>query len=527
MDLSDLSDLPPFHDRIGTNYAPLAVEVAQIRQLLISPRSEIERIDHEIAQLEARRLRLSAYVSAHETLLAPIRQLPLDIIREIFIACMPKDQNAVMSAQEAPLLLGRICSSWRAIALSTPRLWSSIHIAEPHDTIPQHVREGCLQLVKTWLARSGGLPLSISFHRFTSSGPSPFFDTIESFAPRWKHISLSGQTRIQLTRADVPMLQSIEILDYAGGDDPPETHDFFCGVGVRKISIGTHLDPIRLALPLSQLTSLSLNRPLDPYSVLPRTWNLSSSTALNILAQCHSLRDCAISLSSGADETVDVPSSVELPLLASLRVSVRVRGESGFWQNDPLDRLLLPKLSSFALTGYCRGFVGVPFPTLLSTATKLKNVEIETMLFSKETLGTFMGILPPRVQRLVVRQNIIGPSAPILVDRDFLRLLTQPSEAVDGPGTRFIFPALDTIELVYAAAFSDQELLHFIRARMEIHRLHRIRVKFDRYVEDDILPELQSFIDEFGLDVSIEYRLSRDTYNPRDGLPNRFRAGYM
>ncbi|KAJ7845416.1 hypothetical protein B0H14DRAFT_2203316, partial [Mycena olivaceomarginata] len=152
-----------FHDKIGTNYAPLPFEIAQIRQLLAPPSREIERIDHEIALLQARRLQLSAYVADHEALISPIRQLPVDIIREIFIACIPTDQNPVMSVKMAPLLLSRICSGWRTIALSTPRLWSSIHVPEPHAKLPQYVRDGCLQLMKTWLTRSGGLPLSISF----------------------------------------------------------------------------------------------------------------------------------------------------------------------------------------------------------------------------------------------------------------------------------------------------------------------------------------------------------------------------
>jgi hypothetical protein len=78
-----------FHDKIGTNYAPLPFEIAQIRQLLAPPSREIERIDHEIALLQARR-QLSAYVADHEALIFPIRQLPVDIIREIFIACIPK-----------------------------------------------------------------------------------------------------------------------------------------------------------------------------------------------------------------------------------------------------------------------------------------------------------------------------------------------------------------------------------------------------------------------------------------------------
>ncbi|KAJ7737406.1 hypothetical protein DFH07DRAFT_753030, partial [Mycena maculata] len=97
--------------------------------------------------------------------------LPLDIIQEmIFMACIPMHRNCVMSAKEAPVLLGRICShSWRAISLSTPRLWSRLHIVEPtliHEGMVSAAQEKLahrLETTKTWLERSGQCPLSISF----------------------------------------------------------------------------------------------------------------------------------------------------------------------------------------------------------------------------------------------------------------------------------------------------------------------------------------------------------------------------
>ncbi|KAF8210556.1 hypothetical protein K438DRAFT_1570262, partial [Mycena galopus ATCC 62051] len=57
-----------------------------------------------------------------KALISSIRRLPLQVIQEIFIACLPTHRNCVMSASEAPIQLGRICSSWRALAFSTPQL---------------------------------------------------------------------------------------------------------------------------------------------------------------------------------------------------------------------------------------------------------------------------------------------------------------------------------------------------------------------------------------------------------------------
>ncbi|KAJ7134865.1 hypothetical protein C8R44DRAFT_563163, partial [Mycena epipterygia] len=120
----------PFAPKLGTNYCPKDEEIAEIKALLIEPVLRLKRLDDEITEMQkaldklaAERDALAAYVDGHKALISPIRQLPLDVIHEIFMACIPTHRNCVMSASEAPVLLGRICSAWRNISLSTPHLW--------------------------------------------------------------------------------------------------------------------------------------------------------------------------------------------------------------------------------------------------------------------------------------------------------------------------------------------------------------------------------------------------------------------
>ncbi|KAJ7030116.1 hypothetical protein C8F04DRAFT_918377, partial [Mycena alexandri] len=98
----------------------------------------LKRLDDKIADLQKTTDSLTdehasvrSFVDAHDALLSPLRRLRLDVIQEMIVACLPTHRNCVMSAVEAPLLLGRICSAWRAISLSTPRLWARLHIVEP------------------------------------------------------------------------------------------------------------------------------------------------------------------------------------------------------------------------------------------------------------------------------------------------------------------------------------------------------------------------------------------------------------
>ncbi|KAJ7605163.1 hypothetical protein FB45DRAFT_1069546 [Roridomyces roridus] len=60
------------------------------------------------------------------------------------------------------MLLCHVARHWRNLALSTPRLWTFLHIfnSPPMNdgTMVQHINDA----VDAWLSRSGSLPLSIS-----------------------------------------------------------------------------------------------------------------------------------------------------------------------------------------------------------------------------------------------------------------------------------------------------------------------------------------------------------------------------
>ncbi|KAJ7634616.1 hypothetical protein FB45DRAFT_470590 [Roridomyces roridus] len=137
----------PFTSKLGTNYCPTAEDAVEIQAFLAQPLRQMECLDRKIAELQhalnkllEEREGLGSIVQSHEALLSPIRRMPADMMQEIFLACLPTHRNCVMDAREAPLLLGRICSAWRALSLATPRLWASLHIVDRGEP-PQ--RTGC------------------------------------------------------------------------------------------------------------------------------------------------------------------------------------------------------------------------------------------------------------------------------------------------------------------------------------------------------------------------------------------------
>ncbi|KAF9525283.1 hypothetical protein CPB83DRAFT_772315, partial [Crepidotus variabilis] len=173
---------------VPTNEAPSEELMTRVRGLLAKPLQEIDQVDKEIQRLENnlnairdKRIKTQQLVHSYQAVLSPARRLPHDILREIFLHCLPANRNPIMSASEAPMVLTRVCSSWRAVALSSPRIWARLHIPFPGNAFdtsspfgssdrklatenPKYVetmKRRC-EVVEQWLLRSGDCPLSIS-----------------------------------------------------------------------------------------------------------------------------------------------------------------------------------------------------------------------------------------------------------------------------------------------------------------------------------------------------------------------------
>ncbi|KAJ7904282.1 hypothetical protein B0H14DRAFT_595633 [Mycena olivaceomarginata] len=180
--------------------------------------TEISRLLAALDQLMGQRERLCDEIAAHKALVSPARRMPRDIMQEIFIACLPTDRNPVMASAEAPILLGHICDAWRHISLSTPRLWSSLHIVIPANA--ERAKQ-LSELVKIWFGCSGGLPLSITVvlsHTFNESmSATDIFATLKTFSRRWENmqfpLALATESLLellsQIPMEDLPMLKNI------------------------------------------------------------------------------------------------------------------------------------------------------------------------------------------------------------------------------------------------------------------------------------------------------------------------------
>ncbi|KAJ7437755.1 hypothetical protein FB451DRAFT_1570569 [Mycena latifolia] len=486
----------PFTSKLGTNYCPRDEEITQIKTLLADPILRLKHLSKEILQkaldkLSEERVRLSAYVDAHRALISPVRRLQHDIVREIFIASLPSHRNCVMSAVEAPVLLGRICSSWRSIYLSTPRLWSSIHIVDPHfphfpsqRPIFEEKLAQRLNTTKMWLARSGQRALSISLHAASSDSVDQFIRILLPFASRWQHItfatlSLSLATMSRLTEADVPMLKSVSIIEvrdpfHANHTVPWDSFRFLHCPAISSFRFhGRSFTSPELPLRWDGLTDLSIS--------LFENLSITAELSLKIFSQCPQLRSCQLAVDrsfnilSGAGESV-----VELSFLHTLELQ---GGNSLLTVVFQLfSHSSFPQLRNFKLRGDISLGPKIPWPV---AAPRLEKLDLKiNQLFSRTYLADFLCGLPSTLRHLEFSQlheNMRVSEFSTLDDEVFESLIRAPDFAAPGPCS-----GLRVLKIMYPCSVSDDALLRFIQSQT----LEHVVIDFTRDMQH-IQPELQ------------------------------------
>ncbi|KAJ7912378.1 hypothetical protein B0H13DRAFT_1713155 [Mycena leptocephala] len=205
----------------------------------------------------------------------PALELPYELTSQIFASCLPVRRRVQPHRNRAPLHLAQICSQWRAVALATPHLWSSIYLefseSRAYDGIPvllgeldaDSVEDHTGALLDLWFTRAAGYPLSISLicSKHTSL-PQTLMEVMSAHFTHWGRLELAIPMAAFLEFNEVtgpfPLLQSlsIQITDRS----KPFSH-----IRVRTMHKSPNLKALKLLDQFSALTS-----PND-LAALPRT----------------------------------------------------------------------------------------------------------------------------------------------------------------------------------------------------------------------------------------------------------------
>ncbi|KAJ7592527.1 hypothetical protein C8J56DRAFT_928889, partial [Mycena floridula] len=352
-------DIP---ELLASSALPTEAERAYLNQLLSTSNNEISRLTVAIDKLVLEREALQQNVASFQAILAPIRRLPEDMLREIFVHCLPPKRAADTMTTEAPLLLGLICRSWRVISLTTPALWASIRVQFFQNLKPLQVQRLSKE-AQAWIARSGTCPLTVELLSSHHIEPPvvEFVESLTRLATRWRQIRIEGPAQAltslkTLSKNDVPRLEEFSHSEMTrrytdrGCDDLWESLDILAGNRLRDLGLrNVMMQNLGLAtskVNFGQLTRLSLGAGS----------RMTLMSIGEVLARCLNLVTCDLSASS-TDSTAASWNFPPIILLHLLTLNLNIFGymERGLGRPDELEEFLsaftVPQLSSFKHDG--------------------------------------------------------------------------------------------------------------------------------------------------------------------------------
>ncbi|KAJ7073855.1 hypothetical protein C8F01DRAFT_3823 [Mycena amicta] len=221
------------------------------RTRLSDVEEEIQRFETHLAALhtekEQIRRRLDEYAY-------PVLTLPNEITTEIFVHYLPPypDYPPFVGMGSPAHLLG-ICRLWRSIALHSPALWRSMKLDE---TLSEHR----VDIVQTWLKRSGSSPLSLHLNfslDTVSVGRSELLQAVVAHRSRWEYVDLRASAiQVSFISGPCPRLVRMTVTTWGLTGSVPlilvQNAHLLRSVSLWNIAYNT------TSLPWAQLTSLSL-----------------------------------------------------------------------------------------------------------------------------------------------------------------------------------------------------------------------------------------------------------------------------
>ena len=321
---------------LRTNETPQSVdnndEAAFLRGEMKRGHGMLASIDKDIAThqvipggLEEKRKLVQKFIDDHAAILSPFRRLhlPPEVVTEIFHFAEPVVDTDV---KRGLWQLGRVCSYWRSVLLSSPSLWTTID-----------VQWGRTPIIEEMLSRSGNLLLDVTLganRTTTAEVASSVIRTVITASRRWHHINFQSVPDpvlplLSQLKGRVPLLVELTY----DGQTFPELEWLEGAPLLQKLSI-------RSEHPLS-LSSLSLNLPwsnIRDCNVRPLTLKQEHQ----LLRQCPNLETYTMMFRKQTDS---VPSDVLC--LSELHTLIMRDVNSG----RSMDFLILPHLDHVTVHG--------------------------------------------------------------------------------------------------------------------------------------------------------------------------------
>ncbi|KAF8344405.1 hypothetical protein F5887DRAFT_272669 [Amanita rubescens] len=230
-----------------------------------------------------------------------------------------------------PFVISRVCSSWRRVALSTPRLWNNVWI--------ETFNPSSKRLAAEWLLKAGSSPVSITIYDLESDLDFDIYDELRDFLSAYRikslELPLLSETcpALPLLLAELPEERIAHLKSLSLVDLEDEHHESLLLDNARYPYLRELQLTGRFVVDMIVLPWTSLRR-LDAANAL-----LPMMRCLQILRESVSLEVCYLGISSDTRLGLTM-GDLYLPTLRELTLSFEFEADVGGF----LQRLTTPNL---------------------------------------------------------------------------------------------------------------------------------------------------------------------------------------
>ncbi|KAK0430545.1 hypothetical protein EV421DRAFT_2025027 [Armillaria borealis] len=428
--------------------------LSALRKKISECNLEISNLKDIVKNLEdGRQLIRNSILRKVQSLVAPIRRLPLEILEIIFgyVCISVHGHNATRLAYRGPFALSSVCIYWRDICLSSPRLWTSIFAnANNSDLLPRF--KNVLKLVQE---RSRQLPLHLDVSA-RCSPPNLFLNIpqlryhgLDSLfygkgilhLRRLMSLSMhfntnSGTLSLQNNHGEFPELEHLKLsgVFVVSYPDEPLIDLFAHAPKLHTLSLDSFSGIVHFRLPDEQITIVH-------YSDY-RSQNIS-------ILQCKRFPNATTATFHRCG--LDLSYTSDLPFRKLLLEDVILHG-------NPISQKTIPYLTSLELVSTDQEVdrityhAGVIRSLIQHVSRSLTELTLTTVDFTSTDALSILRMTPNIVRLSIVEQNQIRRG---LIASDF----------IEGLVDRRMLPKLQHLQLVWSGDVDEAAVMDMVEHR--------------------------------------------------------------
>jgi F-box-like len=427
------------------------------------------------------------------SLFLPSRNLPAEILSSIFLHCADLDGalNAINTI-DTPLLLTKVCSGWRSVALLTQNLWSRLFLNINPNSTHQTT------LVSTWLARSGTCPLQIYLiwqtPPFLSS--HPVLDVLVEYSHHWRnmfiYIPFAAYHSLLSIRGNLPILSELSLgTDDDLISDEEDVLDLFeISPQLRSLEC-VNLNPDMFKFPWAHITKIPI-------------MSVSVEDCIDILRHTERLENGSFICAARASRPPKPATALYHAGLRELAVLTSPFNET-VDTRDVFRFLTLPNLRSLRICNVRSPF-GSDFVTFLSKINSLESLYLRRNNLSEEELLQALEVMPS-LEHLTILYPDSDPDTPYPVtDNFFNELIWRRTH------NSAMMPKLGILEISIDSSMG-WSFVQLLRARWEVDEslevsppislLRKVNVTVYGELDEDLITELETLASA-GMEISVE-----------------------